>query len=397
MADENSGDINKQALEDSVVAQQLLQEDMVKEEFQRSEIERNDEKIAQQLQEKERRRYELKKKERDLAKQRRLIEQEQQQRASDPQVMLAGYRMENLGNRQLSGDMASMDLGTEPPDRVLRTDGRVEDTGDFSDFYIQPETHMRDTEKKSLQELQDEELARLLQDQEHKRGAEINRGKLREIEDKDAELARVMQEEEKLKQEKRRKKRSQRQHSSGEHSSARSQPNQPGQRRAPPAEPAQDYEDSLADREHNLKEHRTPLPAYQDPPAYPEGRPLPETPMYVNTNTVFTVPSHSRPPSSSDDDNERSQPIPQSTQGNVFAAVDPTYRNGPQSSGRHSLSPQNSSPIQHSQAPNSAVAPTLRGDEMYSNVDDIRNQGPVQAQRRSSSKRKSDKNGCLLQ
>ena len=31
------------ALEDSVIAQQLLQEDMVKEEFQRSEIERNDE------------------------------------------------------------------------------------------------------------------------------------------------------------------------------------------------------------------------------------------------------------------------------------------------------------------------------------------------------------------
>ena len=39
---------------------------------------------------------------------------------------------------------------------------------------------------------------------------------------------------------------------------------------------------------------------------------------------------------------------------------------------------------------------TLRGDDTYSNVDDIR---PVQAQRRSKSKRdkKSDKDGCLLQ
>ena len=41
-------------------------------------------------------------------------------------------------------------------DRVLRPDGRVEDVGDFSDFYVQPETDMRATEKKSLQELQDE-------------------------------------------------------------------------------------------------------------------------------------------------------------------------------------------------------------------------------------------------
>ena len=40
--------------------------------------------------------------------------------------------------------------------RVLRPDGRVEDVGDFSDFYVQPESDMRATEKKSLQELQDE-------------------------------------------------------------------------------------------------------------------------------------------------------------------------------------------------------------------------------------------------
>ena len=53
--------------------------------------------FAQQLQEKERRRYELKKRERELVKERKRLEQEQQQRACDPQVMLAGYRKENLG------------------------------------------------------------------------------------------------------------------------------------------------------------------------------------------------------------------------------------------------------------------------------------------------------------
>ena len=52
--------------------------------------------------------------------------------------------------------------------RVLRTDGRLEDEGDFGDFYIQPTDDMDLHEQKELQELQDEELARLLQDQEKK-------------------------------------------------------------------------------------------------------------------------------------------------------------------------------------------------------------------------------------
>ena len=49
------------------------------------------------------------------------------------------------------------------------------------------------------------------------RGAEINRDKLREIEDKDAELARVMQEEEKVKAQKRQQKRASRHHPSRNH------------------------------------------------------------------------------------------------------------------------------------------------------------------------------------
>ena len=52
--------------------------------------------------------------------------------------------------------------------RILRADGRLEDEGDFNDFYIQPTDDMDFGEQKELQELQDEELARLLQDQEKK-------------------------------------------------------------------------------------------------------------------------------------------------------------------------------------------------------------------------------------
>ena len=54
--------------------------------------------------------------------------------------------------------------------RILRADGRLEDEGDFNDFYIQPTDDMDFGEQKELQELQDEELARLLQDQEKKVG-----------------------------------------------------------------------------------------------------------------------------------------------------------------------------------------------------------------------------------
>ena len=73
------------------------------------------------------------------------------------------------------------------------------------------------------------------------------------------------------------------------------------QRQAPPGEPTRDYVESLVDREKNMKEHRAPLPAYQDPPAYPEGRPLPETPEYANTSAVFTASPYLQRSSSEDD------------------------------------------------------------------------------------------------
>ena len=75
------------------------------------------------------------------------------------------------------------------------------------------------------------------------------------------------------------------------------------QRQAPPGEPTRDYVESLVDREKHMKEHRAPLPAYQDPPAYPEGRPLPETPEYTNTSAVFTASPYLQRSSSEDDNN----------------------------------------------------------------------------------------------
>lgn len=45
--------------------------------------------------------------------------------------------------------------------------GTIEDDGDFSDFYQLP-NHIDPAHRQVLQEMQDEELARLLQEQEHK-------------------------------------------------------------------------------------------------------------------------------------------------------------------------------------------------------------------------------------
>lgn len=49
-----------------------------------------------------------------------------------------------------------------------------EDGGDFSDFYIPPDPSMSPDESRRLQEEQDAELARLMQDQESKvRGTQL--------------------------------------------------------------------------------------------------------------------------------------------------------------------------------------------------------------------------------
>ena len=47
----------------------------------------------------------------------------------------------------------------------VHTGGKVEDSGDFSDFYIPPAAHMTEEQSRQLQQLQDEvgQLANMLQ------------------------------------------------------------------------------------------------------------------------------------------------------------------------------------------------------------------------------------------
>ena len=40
--------------------------------------------------------------------------------------------------------------------RLLRVDGKVEDLGDFSDFYLLPDRNLGEDERRHLQQMQDE-------------------------------------------------------------------------------------------------------------------------------------------------------------------------------------------------------------------------------------------------
>ncbi|CAH1773202.1 unnamed protein product [Owenia fusiformis] len=188
----------RKAHEDEIVARQVMAELMLEEQQKSDSTETEDQKIAMELQQKEKAKYERhlqRRRERELAKERQRLERELEQTAAQlsPGIGAAGTR------ERIS------------PERALRNDGKIEDRGDFSDFYVQPSTEMTEEEQHELQRHQDEELARLLQEQEHKRGASATKDTQKVIEQQDAELARIIQEQEKLKARKIREKYKQRQ------------------------------------------------------------------------------------------------------------------------------------------------------------------------------------------
>lgn len=81
------------------------------------------------------------------------------------------------------------------------------DLSDMSDFCLQPTEDMDEEEQRALQEEQDAELARLLQEQDKKRrGDLLHRDQLMAIEAQDRELAKVLQEQERAKAKKAREK-----------------------------------------------------------------------------------------------------------------------------------------------------------------------------------------------
>ncbi|XP_050411680.1 trichohyalin isoform X2 [Patella vulgata] len=199
-------ELNALAERDAEIAKRVAEKE--KEQiWRKNSIEQDDEAIAKQMQEKEKKKYERyleKKKEKELKKKRERLEKELAEQ-SEQARMTQSHDVEDQGTDRLNGSVDRLSLEdtanghTRYTQRVTPA-GQIEDDGDFSDFYALPPGDDNDPIRRHMQETQDEELARLLQEQEHKRNkAEVDKDKLKAIEVQDEELARVIQEQEKLK------------------------------------------------------------------------------------------------------------------------------------------------------------------------------------------------------
>ncbi|XP_029651645.1 zinc finger CCCH domain-containing protein 13 isoform X2 [Octopus sinensis] len=190
--------LHQRSQEDQKIAQQVYQEFLKQEQNDKSVMECDDEELARQMQEKEKRKYDRyleKKRERQLKREREKIEKKLAEQSEE--ARLTTFSPDAV--EDLRENVDNLHLKTPPSNVKVRHSGQLEDNGDFSDFYVLPPT-ADVTEQKLLQEYQDEELAQLIQEQEHKRTkAIVDQRKLREIELHDARLAEIIQEQEKIK------------------------------------------------------------------------------------------------------------------------------------------------------------------------------------------------------
>ncbi|XP_052082048.1 trichohyalin-like isoform X9 [Mytilus californianus] len=206
--------LKAQAEEDEEVARRVTEELMSEEEAHKRQRELEDEEVARTVQEKEKKKYEKyieKQRLKELKTERKILEKQLEQHTQDARLTLRssqdeGTSDEDVGDVQHSmGDMAVSGRNSRSERNGytrymyrVTPSGRIEDEGDFTDFFAVPD-NIPEEHRSRLQQLQDEELARLLQEQEHKRTkAEVDRVKLREIEEQDERLAKIIQEQEKL-------------------------------------------------------------------------------------------------------------------------------------------------------------------------------------------------------
>ncbi|XP_014785992.1 zinc finger CCCH domain-containing protein 13 isoform X1 [Octopus bimaculoides] len=190
--------LHQRSQEDQKIAQKVYQEILKEEQNDKSMMECDDEELARQMQDKEKRKYDRyleKKRERQLKREREKIEKKLAEQSEEARLTtFSSDAVENLRE-----NVDNLHLKSPPSNVKVRHSGQLEDNGDFSDFYVLPPT-ANVAEQKLLQEYQDEELAQLIQEQEHKRTkAIVDQRKLREIELHDARLAEIIQEQEKIK------------------------------------------------------------------------------------------------------------------------------------------------------------------------------------------------------
>ncbi|XP_023225132.1 trichohyalin-like [Centruroides sculpturatus] len=188
--------LEQQERDDELIAQKL-QEQLTKEDIEKQKhVEQEDERLARQLQEKEKHRLERKRLEWEL----RQVEKARCQQSP------TNINRENECSTRNEVETVSKSFAktqiTPPVDLLAKEDK----DSDLSDFCLKPPPGLTDDEMKKFQEEQDAELARLLQEQETKRRGPNFKDRQLAIEAQDRELARVLQEQERAKAKKAREK-----------------------------------------------------------------------------------------------------------------------------------------------------------------------------------------------
>ncbi|KAF4529684.1 hypothetical protein B566_EDAN010770 [Ephemera danica] len=263
-------------------------------------------------------------------------------------------RKTSLVEENASGSSSS----SRVPDH-MRLSTNVDPLSDLSDFCLQPDPNMSEEEARLFQEEQDAELARLLQEQEMKRRGDslLDRDRVMAVEAQDRELARMLQEKEKAKVKRARDrarqrslmKKQQRQLESGETSS-----------------------EACHSGDGNDVDERSS----GSPPPLPSPGEWPEHTSPVDQDKKIPMKSRGR----------AKCPDPPGTLQNIAMAIDPTY---PQRCNTQQLvqaSASTATPVLAS--PVAATTPEFGEEE---DLNAIPPYMPIQGQRRSSSLEKKTK------
>ncbi|CAD5115579.1 DgyrCDS4541 [Dimorphilus gyrociliatus] len=264
------------------LAEDEIRERKMKQQRQ-SMIEIDDMQFAKQLQDMEEQQAKLATQEKELTRERKRLENVLNYEINT----LRNYRKEGRPSRSIEENMHNMSISSANGNsKLLRQDGKVEDLGDFSDFCAPIDPLLSEEERREIQEQQDQELARLLQDQEHKRGADIKL-KMRELEQKDLEIAKLFQEQERLRSRRKRIHRQQiKKLKAGQSTTLNNESNS--------SSSMLDI-GSVTFGGEASKSHRPIPPSYEEHVRRHGAKPLPSSPIYENQAVFDNSQSESSP------------------------------------------------------------------------------------------------------
>lgn len=165
---------------DAKIALEMQKEEILEKERNRIKLEMEDQALAQMFQEQERQLVEMKTMERDLREERRLLELELLNEVQTEELVGRGPQNRNFNRPTVNRDTVA----------IL--------AGGSGGYQLSDIGFLTDEERHEIMKMQDEELARALQEHEEKKARRARREIAADIEQRDYQLARIMQEVEKL-------------------------------------------------------------------------------------------------------------------------------------------------------------------------------------------------------